>query len=160
MFSPQRTRRAQRKRKAKRDGNTEVTEMKNPREERFLTSRTPFGMTRFHERGTLPRSLHYAARRAKIRRGREVRAAPVGMTMQEKTNPRTQSGVTVPRRFQEKRNPRPTRRTGVWGTRRWSGRAHPFCKRRRKGGAPFEVQGKPSSSFDEWRNGGLKKARV
>src|SRR5208337_50120 len=53
--------------------------------------------------GSLPGSLHCAARRATIRRGREGRAAPVGMTEQEKANPG------------------PTRKIGVWGP----GSGHP-----------------------------------
>ena len=55
-------------------------------------------------RGT-ERSLDYATRRATVRRGRENRVAPLGMTATSKgkRNPRAQAGVPVPPTARERR---------------------------------------------------------
>ena len=69
------------------------------------------------------RSLRYAVRRAKLRREREDRAAPVGMTKQEKANPREKpQGVgTRPAARTGKRSPSTVAHMVRWGNGRgWS----------------------------------------
>jgi len=74
-------------------------------------------LQRFVEKREKSRSLHCAARGAKLRRGRKSRAAPVGMTMLVETLKKSEGQCGQVRR-----------RRGAAGCQRKSGRKPPHSK--------------------------------